>query len=336
MPRSGRSVATVDHVPRNRLYRDGVLAEEDFPVTEVSRLLSDEDAVVWLDLCGPSESEMAAIADELGLHAMSVEDALGTHERPKLHQYDTHLLVNAYAVSLDRVSGRLTTAELSAFVTPRALVTVRNDDRFDIDAVARRWDESASLAGSGVGFLLHGLLDFVVDSHFEAVQALDDHIEGLEDLVFSEPPNDPDMQRRALAMRKSLVTLRRVVLPMREVLNGLIRRDHTVVDARMAPYYQDVYDHVLRASEWTESLRDMVATIRDIQLNLQGNRLNMIMKKVTGWAAIIAVPTAVTGFYGQNVPYPGYGTAWGFWVSTVAMLLLSAGLYRLFKRRDWI
>ncbi|MFI9007989.1 magnesium transporter CorA family protein [Actinosynnema sp. NPDC053489] len=321
---------------RNRLYRAGRLAEEDFPVTDIPRLLRDEGAVVWLDLCGPSESDMAAISDLLGLHATSVEDALGSHERPKLHQYDTHLLVNAYAVALDEASGRLTTAEVSAFVTPRALVTVRNDEKFDIDALVRRWDESSDLAASGVGFLLHGLLDLVVDSHFDAVQALDDHIEGLEDLVFTESPNDPDMQRRALAMRKSLVTLRRVVLPMREVVNGLMRRDHSVVDSRMAPYYQDVYDHVLRASEWTESLRDMVATIRDIQLNLQGNRLNLIMKKVTGWAAIIAVPTAVTGFYGQNVPYPGFNEVWGFWTSTVAMLLLSAGLYSLFKHRDWI
>ncbi|MEU4745238.1 magnesium transporter CorA family protein [Actinosynnema sp. NPDC023658] len=323
-------------MPRNRLYRDGTLADEDFPVTEVSRLLKDEGAVVWLDLCGPSESDMAAIADELGLHATSVEDALESHERPKLHQYDTHLLVNAYAVCLDESSGRLTTAEVSAFVTPRALVTVRNDDRFDMDAVVARWDDSSSLAGSGVGFLLHGLLDFVVDSHFDAVQAMDDHIESLEDLVFAQRPNTVDMQRRALAMRKSLVTLRRVVLPMREVLNSLMRRDHSVVDSRMVPYYQDVYDHVLRASEWTESLRDMVATIRDTQLNLQGNRLNLIMKKVTGWAAVIAVPTAVTGFYGQNVPYPGFGTTSGFWTSTVVVLVLSVGLYGLFKRRDWL
>jgi magnesium transporter len=115
-----------------------------------------------------------------------------------------------------------------------------------------------------------------------------------------------------------------------------MRRDHAVVNSAMTPYYQDVYDHVLRASEWTESLRDMIATIRDIQLNLQGNRLNLIMKKVTGWAAIIAVPAAVTGFYGQNVPYPGFNEVWGFWASTVVMLLLSVGLYGLFKRRDWI
>jgi magnesium transporter len=104
----------------------------------------------------------------------------------------------------------------------------------------------------------------------------------------------------------------------------------------MIPYYQDVYDHALRAGEWTESMRDLVATIRETQLNIQGNRLNGIMKKVTGWAAVIAVPTAITGYFGQNVPFPGSQTAAGFWASTVAILVMSVGLYVLFKRRDWL
>lgn len=221
---------------------------------------------MWLDLCGPSQRELAALAGELGLHELAVEDALHPHERPKLHEYDTHRFLSAYAVRLDERSGRLVTSELAAFLTQRALVTVRPDDSFDVD----------------------------------------------------------------------VVTLRRVVLPMREVVNGLMRRDHSVVDETMFPYYQDVYDHVLRASEWTESLREMVATIRETQLNIQGNRLNLIMKKVTGWAAIVAVPTAITGFYGQNVPYPGSEQSWGFWVSTTAIVLLSGGLYALFKRRDWL
>jgi magnesium transporter len=105
-----------------------------------------------------------------------------------------------------------------------------------------------------------------------------------------------------------------------------------VVDGEMQPYFQDVYDHVLRASEWTESLRDLVTTVRETQLNLQGNRLNTIMKKVTSWAAIIAVPTAVTGFYGQNVPYPGFQSTAGFWTSTLVIVVLSLGLYLSFKK----
>ncbi|WP_433274652.1 magnesium transporter CorA family protein [Actinosynnema sp. CS-041913] len=315
------------------MYRRGVLEAQGFPARELAERLRDDDVTVWVDLCGPSQADLALIADELGLHELAVEDALHPHERPKLDRYETHCFLSAYAVRLDR-SGRLETSELSAFLTRHALVTVRADDRFDVAALTTRWDESPKLAGSGVGFLAHGLLDAVVDSHFEAVQALDEHIERLEDLVFADHPDNRDLQRRALALRKSLVTLRRVVLPMREVVNALMR--HDLVDDAIMPYYQDVYDHVLRATEWTESLRETVATIRETQLNLQGNRLNLIMKKVTGWAAIIAVPTAITGFYGQNVPYPGSDQPWGFWVSTAAILVVSGGLYALFKRRDWL
>jgi magnesium transporter len=144
------------------------------------------------------------------------------------------------------------------------------------------------------------------------------------------------VQRRSFELRKSLVLLRRVVLPMREVVNALMRRDLSVVDEGMMPYYQDVYDHVLRATEWTESLRDLVATILETNMTIQGNRLNSIMKKVTSWAAIIAVPTAITGFYGQNVPYPGFGHVSGFWTSTALIVALSSILYVVFRLQDWL
>ena len=106
------------------------------------------------------------------------------------------------------------------------------------------------------------------------------------------------------------------MLPMREVVNTVMRRGWTTRrPAELDPYYADLYDHVLRAAEWTESLRDMITSMFETNLSLQDARLNTVMKKLTGWAAIIAVPTAITGFYGQNVPYPGFGTHWGFWVS---------------------
>lgn len=169
------------------------------------------------------------------------------------------------------------------------------------------------------------------------MQTLDEGIEDLEDLLFSEGRQAlQTVQRRSFALRKSLVLLRRVVLPMREVVNALMRRDLDVVAETMMPYYQDVYDHVLRVTEWTESLRDLVTTVLETNLTIQGNRLNLIMKKVTSWAAIIAVPTAITGFYGQNVPYPGFASQWGFLASTVLIAALSSLLYIAFRRRDWL
>ena len=115
-----------------------------------------------------------------------------------------------------------------------------------------------------------------------------------------------------------------------------MRRDLQVVTDELTPYYQDVYDHVLRATEWTESLRDLVTTILETNITLQGNRLNVITKKVTSWAAIIAVPTAITGWYGQNVPYPGFASPSGVITSFFLIVIISVGLYITFKRKDWL
>ncbi|HEY6785974.1 MAG TPA: CorA family divalent cation transporter, partial [Trebonia sp.] len=130
--------------------------------------------------------------------------------------------------------------------------------------------------------------------------------------------------------------LRRVVLPMREMVNTMMRRDLHVVGEDLMPYYQDVYDHVLRAAEWTDSLRDLVTSILETNLTIQGNRMNVISKKVTGWAAIIAVPTFITGFYGMNVPYPGFSAEWGFVIALGVMIVSMIVLYRVFRRRDWL
>jgi len=327
---------STDEIATTRVYREGRLEVENFPVVDVSDYLEQDGTTVWVDLCAPQHADLALVAEELGLHELAIEDAVDRRQRPKLDRYASHEFLNMYAVRLDVTTGELLLSELAAFITPRALVTVRKDDGFDMARVVQRWDSSPDLADHGVGFLLYGLIDDVVDGHFDAVSSLDEEIEKLEDLLFDDVQHDADVQRRSFELRKSLVTLRRVVLPMREVVNTLMRRDLTVVSEPMVPYFQDVYDHVLRATEWTESLRDLVTTILETNLTIQGNRLNIITKKVTSWAAIIAVPTAITGFYGQNLPYPGYGSHNGFVTSTVLIGLLSAVLYVAFRRKDWL
>lgn len=321
---------------RTRLYRGGNLEAEGFPVEDVSEHLADPASVVWVDFVAPTAAELALVSDELGLHVMAIDDALALLERPKVDRYDTHLLLTAYSVAVDPDSGALAASEIAAFITGQALVTVRKDDTFPMAAVVRRWDDDADLAVHGVPFLLWGLLDEVVDGYFDAVQQLDTLGESLEDLVFDERPRGTELQRLSFGLRKSLVLLRRIVLPMREVVNALLRRDLHVMDPAMIPYYQDVYDHVLRASEWTESLRDLITSILETNLTIQGNRLNLIMKQVTSWAAIIAVPTAITGFFGQNVPFLGFGRPLGLWTSILLVVIASAMLFRAFRRRDWL
>jgi len=321
----------------SRVWRNGKLERQNFPLSEVSDYLAQEDCLVWADVCTPDEEDLQKVADELGLDPLAVEDAVSRSERPKADRYASHLYVNSYAVDFDTGRGELRAAQIGAFVLPRALVTVRQDPWFGTDGFVGRWDANPDLIRYGVSALLHGLLDLVVDGHFDAVQALDDEIEGLEDQLFeAHPLTSSEVQRRTFALRKSLVQLRRVVLPSREVVNTLLRRDLHLVPPEMQPYFQDVYDHVLRASEWTESLRDMVGTIFETNLSLADARLNIVVKKLSAWAAIIAVPTAVTGFYGQNVPYPGYGQWSGFVASVIVTVVLGIGFYLGFRSRGWL
>jgi magnesium transporter len=330
--------ATTRCQARTRVYRGGKLEAEGFPVAQISDYLDDDDetVTVWLDLRDPDREDLEVLSEEFGLHALAIEDAVAAHERPKLDRYSDYLFLTAYGARLNPATGELLTSEMAAFITARALITVRKDDGLDIGTVVERWDANADLRGNGVGYLLHGLLDYIVDGHFEAVQSLDDEVEALEDTLFDDSSKDLAVQRRSFQLRKSLVLLRRVVLPMREVVNTLIRRDMNLVHDDLVPYYQDVYDHVLRAAEWTDSLRDLVNSILETNLTIQGNRMNTISKQVTGWAAIIAVPTLITGFYGMNVPYPYFGRPVGFVISLILMVVSMIVLYRAFRQRDWL
>ncbi|KUM87909.1 magnesium transporter [Streptomyces cellostaticus] len=319
------------------MYHDGTLVREDFPASDVSAYLADPASVLWLDLYQPGPAEFTMLGQEFGIHELALEDAAQRGQRPKLDRYRTHEFLSAYSVTVSPDGAELTYSEIAVFLTSQAMITVRKDDGLDIEDVVARWDDSPDLAGHGVGFLLHGLLDHLVDGHFVAVQQLDDSIEELEGLLFVAGRREIEaVQRRAFALRKSLVRLRRVVLPMREVVNTLMRPGLHVITDPLVPYYQDVYDHVLRATEWTESLRDLVASVMETNLSVQANSMNLIMKKVTSWAAIIAVPTAITGYYGQNLPYPGFGRQSGFITSAAVIVVLSALLYATFKRKDWL
>jgi magnesium transporter len=324
---------------RGRVWRGGKPAD-DFDFSSISDYLVADDTLVWCDIFDPDAATLSDLGHELGLNKWAVEDAVGEAERTKAAVYRTHTFFTVYAVSckdpVDDADSTIEVHRVSGFVLPQGLITVRLSPWYDIDTVSQRFDE---LGGQeyGVGSLVHGLLDVIVDEHFAAVQSLDDRIESLEDDLFENNMPRGGLQRKTFRLRKDLVELRRVVLPMREVVNSI---QHRRLDAKTSPQldplYADLYDHVLRVSEWTESLRDMVTTVFETNLSLQDARLNQVMKKLTGWAAIIAVPTAITGFYGQNVDYPGIQTVGGFVVSTALIIVIVLALYLMFKRRDWL
>lgn len=322
---------------RARAYERGVLVAESLDVRDLEEWTARPDTLVWVDVSVPAGTEVLhELGRRLGLSDLVVEDAVSRHERPKFDEYEGYDFVNVYVVRRD-AAGDVQTLELSAVVMPAVLVTVGVDAAVGAGALASRWQDHPHLLKHGPAALLYVLLDLVVDGYFAVVQALDEEMDAIEDDLF-EDHAQRSTQERTFRLRKHLVRLRRGVLPMREVVAALVRREdgETAETAVLRPHYQDLYDHVLRVTEWSDDLREMVTTAFETNLSLQDRRLNTIIKKLTSWAAIIAVPTAITGFFGQNVTFPGEGSWSGLVLSTLLIALTAGGLYALFRRRDWI
>ncbi|MGW0037329.1 magnesium transporter CorA family protein [Gordonia sp. NPDC003376] len=343
-------------VVRGQIWRHGKPVE-GFRLDEISEHLDAPDTLIWADLDCPDHDTLAALATELDIDPFAIQDTIAAAERVKTVVYSHYTFMTVYAViprplkdpaadttplGVDRHSPFARRAKsfalqrISIFLMSNALITVRLAPGFDIQEVVDRW---SAVGGEqyGIGALLHGVLDVVVDGHFDAVQRLDADIEELEELLFDDSTGNRYLQRRTYDLRKDLVLLRRVVVPMREVIAAIQRRRfENHAPAELDPHFSDLYDHALRAAEWTESLRDMITTVFETNLALNDARLNTVMKKLTGWAAIIAVPTAITGFYGQNVNFPLFGTTIGYLVSTVLIVVVVGLLYVQFRRRDWL
>jgi magnesium transporter len=322
-------------------WRDGVEVARDFPLPELNEWLAKPKTLIWFDLVDPSAALLDELAAELQLDPLAVEDAIEPWERPKATRHAGHTFLTCYATKIQPDAAgvnALALGRISAFVLPNALITVRSAEVVEMDSILSRWAEDGLLS-HGVAALVHGMLDEIIDGHFETITAFDEELDALEELLFDAKRKPAEIQQRVFGVRKSLVQLRRVVLPMREVVIAVMRfRDERakVLSAELDSYFNDLYDHAIRAAEWTESLRDMISSVFETNLSLQDARLNQIMKKLAAWAAIIAVPTAVTGWFGQNLPYPGFAHESGLVQSVVAIVLGTVGLYLLFRKVDWI
>ena len=322
-----------------RLYEACEVVAEGFDPREIGDKLQEHPkAVLWLDLFDPDEDDLRVVAAEFRLHPLAVEDAVHDHQRPKLDRYPGHLFMNVYAVQVTTGAPgpRMDKTEISAFITQRALITVRKS-RSDLSAFIRRWDADAGLAPTGgVGFLVYGLLDVIVDGQFAAARQLDEAMDRTEDEMLEVGGAPRGVRRYGFALRKTLAELRRPVAPMAGLIADVMRSDTELVDEHLAPYYRDIDDHARRATETIDSARDRINELIEADLTEQSNALNDVTRKLAAWAAIIAVPTALTGFFGQNVPYPGYEKFWGFLVSLGLIVGSAAGLYVYLKRRGWL
>jgi magnesium transporter len=322
-----------------RLYEAGEVVAEGFGPDEITdKLRAHPKAVLWLDLFDPEEKDLQAIAAELGLHPLAVEDAVHDHQRPKVDRYPGHLFMNVYAVSVDLAppEPRMHKTEISSFITERALITVRKSES-DTAKLIERWDADAGLApAGGVGFLVYGLLDVIVDSQFAAARQLDEAMDKTEDQMLEEGGAPRGVRLYGFGLRKTLAALRRPVAPMAGLIADVMRADTDLVDEHLAPYYRDIDDHARRATDTIDHARDRINGLLEADLNEQSNALNDVTRKLAAWAAIIAVPTALTGFFGQNVPYWGYEKFWGFVMSTALIVFSATGLYVYLKRRGWL
>lgn len=328
------------------VWRDNKVAATDIAMEAISEHLAAPDDLLWVGLQSPTESDLERLGVELGIDAAAIEDALNHVERPKAIRYERYSFITVYAVREEQqgdpdepsgIGSQLALTKMSAFVFPRGIVTVWYDPGFDFSKIVDRWAEVGNLSHFGAPMLVHGLLDYIIDGYFHITQDFDDAVEELEDEVLYQRAAGRELQQRIYHLRKDLVRLRRALLPVREVVASLMRHRREVeADHDLDPWFDDLYDHSLRAAEWTDSLRDLVTTIFETNMSLQDTRLNVVMRQLAAWAAIIAVPTAITGWFGQNVPYFGFNEPFGVWVSLGSILAISALLYFSFKRRDWI
>ncbi len=248
----------------------------------------------------PPPEDLADLEEELGVHALAVEDALEGGQRPKLDRYRESLFLVVYDVSGRTDAGELVSHEVKAFVTKRALITIHGTD-VDLRDVEHRLDANADIADHGVPWLMWALLDTVVDHASDVVEDLDQAVSALEDDLFEHGSSrERQIQRRSFVLRKQLGVLRRLVVPTRDSVTSILHGDAELVVDGIRPYFRDVQDHLVTIADSVEQLREAVGSVLDTNLGIASNHQNVVMKKVTGWAAIIAIPTAITGSSGRT------------------------------------
>jgi magnesium transporter len=317
-----------------RLYQDGALKETGFDLDRSRALVAEPGARLWVDLEDPSDDELSQIQAQFGLHELAIEDTRARKQRPKIEVYEDYFFVVLHALSLDGAD-ELVDSEIHVFVGHRFLITLRYTPTFDISEVTRRWDRQPDLSREGCGYLLYALLDEVVDGYFDVVERYEDLSEDIEDEVFQDEP-ESGLQANIFRLKRQVVLFRRQVMPLRQVLD-LMQEQPGFVTPPLAPYYRDVADHVIRALEFADNIRDLLTAALEAQLSQVSNRLNQIMKKLTSWAAIILLPTLIAGIYGMNFRHmPELHWRYGYYYALGLMGLTSFMLYRVFKRKDWL
>ncbi|TYP86210.1 magnesium and cobalt transport protein CorA [Blastococcus xanthinilyticus] len=322
------------------VYVDGRRQEAVSP-GDALRVAEERGGYVWLGLYEPTEAELEAIADEYDLHPLAVEDAVYAHQRPKLESYDDALfmvLKTATYVEHDQLTATsevLDTGEVMVFLGPRHVITVRHGEHGGLAELRQRLEQQRELLCLGPAAVLYAVADLVVDTFVEVVAAVEEDVEELEASVFS--PQRTDDIGRLYQLKRELMGLRRAVLPLEAPLQKLAERPVEVVADAMRSYFRDVHDHAIRVRDQVSGMDELLTSILQASLARATMADNEDMRKISAYAGIIAVPTAIAGIYGMNFEYiPLSTSAWGFWLIVLVILGSIALLYTGFKRSGWL
>ena len=307
----------------------------DVEIEDISEVLKQQDRFIWIGLHEPKEALLRQIQQEFGLHDLAIEDALSAHQRPKLERYGDSLFVVLRTVYMNHEPGDMEFGETHLFVGPNYVISVRHGSSLSYAAVRSRCETTPPLLTKGPGFVLYALMDFIVDQYFPIVDVLEDELEALEADIFGEALSR-DTTQQIYRLKRRLLDVKRAVSPLVDVCNRLMRYDLALIPEDTRPYFRDVYDHVIRINEMVDIQRELLTTALEANLSLIAVAQNDVMKRLAGWAAIIAVPTMIAGVYGMNFEFmPELRWPLGYPLVLGMMLGACGLLYVYLKRSGW-
>jgi magnesium transporter len=301
----------------------------------IDRLCAEKENVVWVDVSDPTDEDFSVLAEEFHFHPLSIEDCQHEHQRPKVEEYRGYYFIVMYEARRTDSSRSLELAELDIFLGANYLVTVHNREITAIATAARLWPEWIDRAEAGAGLLAYLLIDAIVDDYLPILDDMSERMDELEDEIFDE--FDPASIREIFLIKKQLVFLRRAVAPLRDVFNTLLRREQPIFDREIYVYFQDVFDHLIRVADTIDSLRDLLGSTMDVYLSISGNRMNVVMKRLTSIATILMSVTLIAGIYGMNFDLmPELHWRYGYVFALLSMVIVGVALYAYLRRIDWL
>ncbi len=313
----------------------------DLTATQIAAAQRDESGLLWVDIVQePSDSAERLLRETFNFHALAVDDALKQAHIPKIDDWGGYLYLVLHAVVFDDSDDDLvTTLELDIFLGKNYIVTYQG---LPLPAVERVWmlcGRDARHLQEGMGHILYRLADELVAEYMPTVEAIDEAIDQIEDRVFSRP--ETSLLERIFTLKRALLHLRRIMAPQREVLNKLARGDYAVIQVEDRMFFRDVYDHLVRLHDITESLRDLVGGVLDMYLSVVNNRMNDVMKTLTIITTLFMPLSFLVGFFGMNFFQPEIDLhAWtgnaAFWIVMLVMVVLPAVMVAWMRRRAWM